>query len=382
MKSFSIFSSFSSIMVVLFLLLTASAAHAYTQTSVRVKDLARVAGVRDNALSGYGIVVGLAGTGDSSRSRATLQSVANTLRSFGVNVPVSELNSRNVAAVMITTQLPAFSQSGQKLDINVSSLGDSRSLVGGTLLLAPLKGADGRIYALAQGPVSIGGFKYDMFGNMVQKNHPTVGVVAGGATVERIVETDMLNADGKLDLVLHEADFTTAGRLAQTINRHLNDKKRAKAVHAGLVRIDLYDFEQEDIVSFIQQLESLRVVPDQRARVVVNERTGTVVSGGDVKLSEVTITQGELRVSIVTDYRVSQPSLVADTGDGVRTVVAPDTSIDVTEGGQNLVSLPAGTTVGDLVSAMNKIKTTTRDIIIVLQSIKRAGALHAELVIQ
>ncbi len=359
----------------------ANQAYAYRNVGVRVKDLARIDGVRDNSLSGYGLVIGLAGTGDSSRSKATLQSVANLLKSFGVIVPVEELNSRNVAAVVLTATLPPFSETGQKLDVNVSSMGDSRSLVGGTLLLAPLKGPDNKVYALAQGSVSVGGFKYDSFGNMVQKNHPTVGVVPGGASIERSVDTVVVKDGGTIDLILYNPDFTTSGRVADSVNAFFRDQ-RAKAVHAGKVRIKLSEYEVENVVDIIRSLESLSIVPDQKAKVVVNERTGTVVSGGNVRLSQVTITQGELKVSIATDFQVSQPSLVANTSSGVRSVVTPDSDINVKEDSATAVRLPSGTTVASLVAALNQIKTSTRDIIIILQAIKRTGGLHAELVIQ
>ncbi|THB75546.1 MAG: flagellar basal body P-ring protein FlgI [Gammaproteobacteria bacterium] len=367
--------------LILLLVLSPLFAHATAGDSVRLKDLARIDGIRDNSLSGYGLVIGLAGTGDSSRNGATLQSVANMLKAFGVVVPSADLYSRNVAAVVLTANLPPFAESGQKLDVNVSSLGDSRSLVGGTLLLAPLKGPDQKVYALAQGPISIGGFKYDMYGNMVQKNHPTVGIVPGGAIVERVVDSQVVKKDGTIDLVLYHPDFTTAGRVADSINRGIVSGS-AKAVHAGKIRVTLDETSQNNIVDFIRDLESLKIVPDQKAKVVVNERTGTVVSGGDVKISSTSVTQGELKISIKTDFEVSQPTLVAKTGEGVRSVITPDTQIEVTEGNNGSVNLPAGTTVADLVAALNKIKTSTRDIIVILQAIKRSGGLHAELVIQ
>ena len=352
-----------------------------SDNGIRIKDLARLDGVRDNSLSGYGLVIGLAGTGDSSRSRATLQSVANMLKSFGVVVPANELNSRNVAAVIITSTLPAFSDSGRKLDVNVSSIGDSRSLVGGTLLLAPLKGADSKVYALAQGSVSVGGFKYDMYGNMVQKNHPTVGIISGGATVEKGVDTSVINVNGSIDFILHNPDYTTSGRVADSINRFLRED-RAKAVHAGKIRVSLSSYQRKNIVDFIRSLENLTIVPDQKAKVVINERTGTVVSGGDVVLSKVTVTHGELKVSIMSDYKVSQPGLVIGGDSDVKTVVTADTEISVSEKAAQAVSMPSGTSVADLVAALNRIKTSTRDVIVILQAIRRAGGLHAELVIQ
>jgi flagellar P-ring protein precursor FlgI len=348
---------------------------------VRLKDLGRFEGVRDNALTGYGLVVGLAGTGDSGRSQATLQSVANALRAFGVMVAPEHLNSRNAAAVFLTANLPGFAEPGRKLDVNVASVGDARSLLGGTLLLAPMRGPDQRIYALAQGPVSVGGFKYDLFGNVAQKNHPTVGIVAEGATVERELLANVLRDDGSLNFVLYGPDFTTADRIAETVNQALGGR-RAQAVHAGRVRIALTEAERLELVRAIRQIEGLAITPDYKAIVVVNERTGTVVAGGDVTVSAVTITHGDLKVAISTDFVVSQPLVIGENNIGPSTVVVPDTAIQVEDQLGGAVTLPAGATVADLVSALNKINTSARDVITILQGVRRAGALHAELVVQ
>lgn len=369
------------LLVFLVLVFAVSPAAFAQQTGVRLKDLGRFEGVRDNPLTGYGLVIGLAGTGDSGRSEATLQSIANALRSFGIVITPEQLNSRNVAAVFITAQLPGFAEPGRKLDVNVSSVGDARSLLGGTLLLAPLKGPDQRIYALAQGPVSVGGFKYDLFGNVAQKNHPTVGIVPEGATVERALEADVVRDDGSLNFLLYGPDFTTADRIAVSVNRALG-ASRAQAVHAGRVRIALSDVERLDLVRVIRQIEGLAIEPDHKAMVVVNERTGTVVAGGDVTVSAITITHGDLKVAISTDFIVSQPLVIGENNFGARTAIVPDTAIEVTEGQGAAVALPAGATVADLVTALNKINTSARDVITILQAIRRAGALHAELVVQ
>jgi flagellar P-ring protein precursor FlgI len=350
--------------------------------AVRIKDLGRIDSVRENSLVGYGLVTGLAGTGDSSRFTPTLQSVANMLARFGVIVPSDQINSRNVAAVTVTTSLPAFARPGDTLDVNVSSVGDARSLTGGTLLMTPLAGPDTKIYALAQGAISVGGYKYDLNGNVVQKNHPTAGMVPGGAIVENAVATNLVKKEGTVSLVLFEPDFTTANRIAQSLNEALGGTL-ARALDAGRVEVAVPQQERDDIVGFLTRMENALVTPDQRARVVVNERTGTVVSGGDVRISMVTVSQGDLRVSVVTDYLVSQPSLLVEPGPGVRTEVVPRTRINVEENAAgSVVSLPAGTTVADLISALNKVKASTRDIITILQSMKKAGALHAELIIQ
>ena len=349
---------------------------------IRIKDLGRIDGIRENMIVGYGIVTGLAGTGDSSRSQATLQSVANALREFGVSVTVAQLSSRNVAAVLVTTNLPAFARPGDKVDVNVSSLGDARSLLGGTLLMMPLYGPDKKVYALAQGSLSIGGYKYDQNGNVVQKNHPTSGIIPEGALVEADIAAEIVGTDGVIRVLLFDPDYTTASRIASGINEHMN-ASIAIAKDASRVEIVLPAQERGRLVDFVSRIESIAVEPDQRARVVINERTGTVVSGGDVRVSRVSVTHGDLRVSIVTDYLVSQPGgVLVEPGPGIRTETVPRTRIDVKDGPVSNVFFSSGATVSELVAALNQIKTGTRDIITILQSIKRAGALHAELVIQ
>jgi flagellar P-ring protein precursor FlgI len=354
---------------------------------VRLKELAHIDGVRDNALVGYGLVVGLAGTGDTDRGGATMQSIANALIRFGVRVTPDEITSRNVAAVIVTTTLPPFANAGDKLDVNVASMGDARSLVGGTLMLAPLRGADDKVYALAQGPLSVGGFRYDAFGNVVQKNHPTVGQVPGGATIEATVATSVVSTAGNLYVVLSDPDYTTAGRVADAINSRLpplddGGETRARAVDAGRIVVHLTPSERADLVHVIGRIEDSQISPDQTARVVVNERTGTVVSGGDVRLGAVTVTHGELKVTVSTDYLVSQPIVIGDAGSSVRTAIVPQADLKVDEGTKAAVSLPAGTSVSDLVFALNKIKVSPRDMISILEAIKRAGSLRAELIIQ
>ena len=350
-------------------------------TGIPLKELCRLGSAKENALVGYGIVTGLAGTGDSSRSASTLQSIKNVLLRFGVNVPVDEVRSRNSAGVMVTTMLPAYAQPGDKLDVNVSSLGDARSLVGGTLLLTHMIGPNDEIYALAQGPVSVGGFTYDLNGNMVQKNHPTAATIPGGAMVERDVDTRLIAADGYVQYILYDPDFATAGRIATNLNQALG-AGTAQAIDAARVRIRVNPEDSANMVAFLSKVESIPVIPDLPSRIVVNERTGTVVSGGDVRISPVTITHGDLRVAISTEYVVSQPFLVRNTGSGVRTQVVPNTSVEVVEDTPINVSLPNETSVADLVNALNKVKASSRDVITILQGIKRAGALHAELIIQ
>lgn len=348
--------------------------------AVRLKEIARVQGVRDNALTGYGLVIGLAGTGDSSKNRLTMQSVANTLTHFGVSISPADLNSRNVAVVMVTATLPPFAESGQKLDVAVSSFGDAHSLSGGTLLLTPLDGPDGQLYALAQGPLSVGGYDVRSYGSSQQKNHPTVGRVPDGAVVERAAPLGLDDGSNTLDVVLLQPDFTTAERVAEALRAQVG--VNARAVHAGKIEVD-FGPGKRDLVRDIAMIEDVPVSPDQAARVVVNERTGTVVSGGDVRLGSVTVSQGDLRVEIKTDYLVSQPDGVyVRPGEGIGTAVVPHSDIAVREPEARLVSIKDGATVADLIAALRSIHLSTRDVITILQSIKAAGALHGELIIQ
>ena len=370
--------------VALLLFLSGPTAWAAVDAGVRIKELCRIADAHDNAIVGYGIVTGLAGTGDSVRSAQTLQSIRNLLRRFDVVVPEGQVRSRNSAAVMVTATLPAYTQRGGKLDVNVTSLGDARSLLGGTLVLTHLVGPDSNIYALAQGPLSVGGFKYDLFGNGVQKNPPTAANIPDGATVERTVSTTLLDGAGQVWYVLHDPDFTTASRIADSLNEQFG-QGRAKAVDAARISVSTSAVDQTDLVGFLTRVENTLVTPDHRARVVINERTGTVVSGGNVRISQVTISHGDLKVEIDTEFFVSQPLLIgrgAGASSDVRTQVVPSTTIEVTEQEPISLSLSGDSSVAELVAALNKVKATSRDIIIILQAIKRAGALHAELIIQ
>jgi flagellar P-ring protein FlgI len=348
--------------------------------AVRIKDLGRFDGVRDSAILGYGLVVGLAGTGDSPRSRATLQSVSNMLREFGLLVPPESIGSRNVAAVIVTADLPAFLRVGDRLDVNVAALGDARSLAGGTLLATPMIGTDRTMYALAQGPVSVGAYHYEQNGTSLTKNHPTAGMVPEGAIAERALSPALLARDGTIDLLLNEADFTTAARVAGMINREM-PATQALAVEAGRVRLKTSG--EAGLVNLIAAVENLAVEPDAKARVVVSERTGTIVSGGNVWISEVTVTQGDIRVAITQRFLVSQPyGFLVEPSRNIRTAVVPESEVAVREPEVQTVSLPQGATIGDLVNALKSIRASSRDVIAILQGIKRAGALHAELVIQ
>ena len=372
MKRFFIFS---------ILLFFFSAVRAYSD-GVAIRDLGRVDGWRHNPIVGYGLVTGLAGTGDSPRNRATRQSISNMLAQFGMYVPLAEVQSRNVAAVMVTANLPPFARAGDRVDVTVTSIGDARSLLGGALLLMPLRGSDDRVRALAQGPLEVGGYQYDLNGNVAQKNHPTVGSIPLGATIEVGTVTEVVSPAGLLRFVLAEPDYTMASRVAAAINAGAGAGVATPRDAASIEIAVPQDARDGRLVSFLTSIENLTVIPVQRARVVINERTGTVVAGGDVRISMVTISHGELKVSIVTENFASQPVLVRQTGPDVRTVVVPNTRIQVSEGGSSALSLPGNNTVADLVAALNRVKTSTRDVISILQGIKAAGALHAELVIQ
>jgi flagellar P-ring protein precursor FlgI len=340
--------------------------------AVRVKDMVEIQGVRENRLAGYGLVVGLNGTGDKAGSQFTIRSLANMLRNMGITVDPNMLKVKNVAAVMVTANLPPFARSSQKLDCTVSSVGDASSLAGGTLISTPLHGADGKVYALAQGPISVGGFSVGgSSGSEVTRNFPTVGMVPGGAVVERSLELDL---GQKLTLVMNSPDFTTVSRTVKSINSRLGDPV-ARAIDLSTIEVNIPEGYRDRTVEFIALIESIEVSPDVRARVVVNERTGTVVMGSSVRISTVAIAHGNLSIEITEEPAVSQPGPFSR---GV-TTVTPQTGISVKEGGQQLVMLPTGTSIGDLVSALNAIGVSPRDLVIILQCIKRTGALHADL---
>ncbi|ATG21344.1 flagellar biosynthesis protein FlgI [Ralstonia pickettii] len=349
--------------------------------STRIKDLGKVQGWRENALVGYGIVTGLAGTGDSPTNRTTRQALSNVFSQFNLTVPPEQVQSRNVAVVMVSASLPPFAREGDTLDVTVSSAGDARSLVGGSLLVTPLKGPNGRIYALAQGALSVGGYRYDANGNVLQKNHPTVGSLPNGATVEVGVNAEMLSANKTMTFVLSEPDYTTANRIATAINSQIGGGT-ARARDASGIEIRVPESQRDQLVSFVANLENVAVEPDRRAKVVINERTGTVVSGGDVQISKVAVSHGDLKISIATQNTASQPSDVIFPGPGVRTAIVSNTRMEASEQNGPGYVPPGSNTVADLVQTLAKLNTNTRDIISILRAIKAAGALHAELIVQ
>ncbi|CAJ0822605.1 Flagellar P-ring protein [Ralstonia flaminis] len=363
------------------LFLNAMSALAASDAPVRVKDLGKLQGWRENALVGYGIVTGLAGTGDAPTNRSTKQALANVFSQFNMTIAPEQVQSRNVAVVMVTAALPTFAREGDTLDVTVTSAGDARSLVGGTLLLTPLKAPNGRVYALAQGPLSVGGYRYDANGNVVQKNHPTVGSVPAGATVEVGTGANMVDARKNITFVLAEPDYTTANRVANAINAQLG-APLAEARDASGIEIRIPESLRDHPVQFFSRVENVTVEPDRRAKVVINERTGTVVAGGDVRIAKVAISHGDLKISIATENTVSQPFYIGHGGPGVQTAIVSNSHVDVDERNAPAFVAATNNTVADLVQALAQMKTNTRDIISILRAVKAAGALHAELVVQ
>lgn len=347
--------------------------------ALRVKDLGKVQGWRENVLVGTGIVTGLAGTGDSPANRTTRQALSNVLSQFSLTVPPEQVNSRNVAVVLVSASLPTFARPGDTLDVTVTSSGDARSLLGGNLLLTALRAPNGRIHALAQGPLSVGGHRYDANGNVVQKNHPTAGAVPGGATVEVGMPAAQAVPE-QVTFVLNEPDYTTASRVVAAINAQVGPGL-ARARDAAGIEIGIPPLLRHDTVTFLARIESVTVEPDRRARVVINERTGTVVTGGDVRISRVAISHGDLKITIATQNSVSQPAYLGRAGPGVATAIVSNTHLDVEEP-VGVGYLAGAGTVADLVQSLARIKTSTRDMISILRAIKAAGALHGELVVQ
>lgn len=341
--------------------------------AVRLKDLASIKGVRENQIIGYGLVVGLNGTGDKNRTEFTVRSLTSLLGRMGIGVDSELVQVKNVAAVMVTAQLHPFARSGSTLDAVVSSLGDATSLEGGTLLMTPLYGADNAVYAIAQGPISTGGFAASAGGSSVQKNHPTVGRIASGATVERELDY-RIDAKSRFEMALRRADFTTARRMAERINERFGSAV-ARARDPGTLEVDVAPGWEGDVVGFLATVETLDVDPDRAARIVLNERTGTVVMGADVGISRVAVAHGNLSVTIATTRDVSQPEPFG-AGD---TVVFDNTDVTATEEGGQLALVGGTVTVDELVRGLNALGVTPRDLIAILQAIQAAGALQAEL---
>lgn len=344
-----------------------------THPEVRLKDLTDVEGIRRNQLVGMGLVVGLAGTGD--KGTLVTQMMQNMAQQFGIAADPKSIKSKNAAVVTVTANLPPFVRPGQTVDVDVSTIGDAKSLQGGVLLQTPLKGANGNVYVVAQGPLLVGGYAAAGQGAQVSKNATTVGRIPGGGIVEREVATEF-GSDGILTYVLRNPDFTTAQRLVQALNEKFGAV--ATAVDAGRISVVLPPQFASNPTAFLAEAEGLRVRPDVAARVVVNERSGTVVMGGDVRISAVAVASGNLTVRVQETPQVSQPNPL---GQG-ETVTTSQTSVTAQEQPKQMVNLPASSSVQDLVDALNAVGATPRDIITILQAIQQAGALHGELVIE
>jgi len=341
------------------------------QASVRIKDIASFAGARTNQLVGYGLVVGLSGTGDRRGADFTIQSMANMLERNGVRVDRNRLRVRNVAAVMVTTQMPVSARAGSRLDVTVSSVGDADSLLGGVLLMTPLRGVDGQIYALAQGPLILGGFSAGGDAASAQKNVTTAGMIPGGANVERSVPFEF-NQQENVVLHLQTSDFSTAMQVVDRINDNFGSSL-ARARDISTIEVGIPDPYQGNLVPFIAALENLPVTPDSRARVVVDEKTGTVVVGENVRLSKVAVAHGNLHIVVSERPEVVQPNPFS-LG---QTAEVPRTELGVREDDRRLTLLE-GATLQDLVDGLNAIGATPRDLISILRTLKSAGALHAD----
>lgn len=338
---------------------------------VLIRDVTTIEGVRDNSLVGYGLVVGLKGTGDRQQTYFTVQTLASILARMGVQIPTASVRVNNVAAVFVTANLPPFARPGMHVDVVVSSSGDARSLDGGMLLLTPLYAADGQVYAAAQGPLVVGGYSAGTAANSRQMNHPTVGRIPGGALVERDNSINLAGLD-HLFLLLNDANFTTAEEIAKVINHEASD---AKAAVIDSRRIDLKTTPEASIPALLARIENLQVQVRRRAKVVVNERTGTVVLGKDVRLGAVSILHGNFAIEVTTSFSVSQPNAMASG----QTQVVRDTQVNATETPARNVELADGASVEELVTRLQAIGASARDIVSILQAIKAAGALEAEL---
>jgi len=346
--------------------------HAAETTQVRVKDIAIIEGIRDNPLVGYGLVVGLNGTGDRRQTIFSTQTLSNILQRMGVQVAGDAIRVNNIAAVFVTANLPPFSRPGMQLDVTVSSIGDAKSLEGGLLLLTPLSAANGQTYAAAQGPLTLGGFSAGGGGNTKVVNHPTVGRIPSGAIVEKALSVELAQMP-VLSFLLRNADFATARDLAAAVNQTVG-KTIAHAIDSRRIEVTATSAEV-NVTDLLAQIQETLVTVHSTAKVVVNERTGTVVMGKDVQLGAVSILHGNLEISVKTEIVVSQPGMLSQG----QTAVVPETTVKAQESPARRIELKQGATVEDLVRGLQAIGATARDIVAILQAIKQAGALHAEL---
>jgi flagellar P-ring protein FlgI len=347
---------------------------------VRLRDLVMVAGARDNQLVGFGLVAGLAGDGDKDPIY-TQQTIANMLQRYGVNVqPVlAQVSAKNVAVVMVTADIPAFIKQGARIDVQIASMGDAKSLQGGVLLQTPLLGADNKVYAVAQGPIAVGGFTVGTGGGggaSVTKNHPTVAQIISGAIVEREIPAQIIR-DDTVELLLREPSFISVALTADAINQVFTNS--AHAIDSTSVQVHMPESARNNPMDFIAALEDIEISPDTPARVIINERTGTIVATADVKISSCAVACGNITINIASTPQVSQPSPFSQTG---RTVVTSTTTTDVTENKATLVPLPELPTVEKVAAALNALGVTPRDMMAIFQALKQAGALQADLLIR
>ena len=342
---------------------------------VRLRDLTMVSGVRDNQLVGYGLVAGLAGEGDKDPAY-TKQTIANMLLRYGISIPAGTLSAKNVAVVMVTADIPAFLKPGQRIDVQIASVGDAKTLQGGVLLQTPLLGADDKIYAVAQGPVSIGGFSGGGAGASVTKNHPTVASIVNGALVEKEIPTTIVH-DKTIELMLREPSFTVASRMATAINNVFTNA--AHALDTTSVRINVPDTSEASPVDFLARLEEIEVMPDTPARIIINERTGTIVATSTIRIANCAVSHGNITINVATTLTASQPTPLSSGGS---TVVVPSTTTDVTEQRSSLIPIAESPTVEKVASSLNALGVTPRDMMAIFEAMKQAGALQAELILR
>ncbi|HOK41593.1 MAG TPA: flagellar basal body P-ring protein FlgI [bacterium] len=339
----------------------------------KIKDITNINGIRENQLQGFGLVVGLEGTGDSKKATFTVQAYANMLKRYGINIDPSKINFDNVASVIVKATLPPFVRPGQKIDVIVATPGDAENLDGGLLLQTPLLGADGEVYAVAQGPVTIGGYNVKSGGSKAQKNHPTVGRVINGAMIEKDVPMEFVQ-NGKIQIILKNSDFTTLSRVIDVINNFFKEEI-AKGIDGAAIDINIPEVYQNKIPQFLSSIQNLDVVTEAPAKIVINTRTGTIVMGENVKISKVAVSHGNLTVIIKSEDEVSQPEAFSQG----QTTLITKSSVSAKEEGSSVMLLKDSPTINEVVSALNEIGATPRDIISILQAIKEVGALNAEL---
>ena len=344
---------------------------------VRVRDLVMISGARDNQLVGYGLVAGLAGDGDKDQAY-TKQTVANMLMRYGINIPLATISAKNVAVVMLTADIGPFLKNGARIDVNVASLGDAKSLNGGVLLQTPLLGADGKVYAVAQGPLVVGGFTAGdsgAGGATTTKNHPTTAVIANGALVEKEIPTQFVR-DNSVELLLRDPSFGSASAMALAINEVF--KNSAHAIDSSTVQVTMPEGAAASPVDFIARLNQIEVTPDTPARIIINERTGTIVATSDIHISSCAVASGNITINVAQTLDVSQPGPFSSG----TTAVTPRTTTTVTENKSRLVPLPELPTVEKVAAALSSLGATPRDMMSIFQAMKQAGALRAELVIR